>query len=306
MTESEIVIRDIEDAPEMRAVEEMQREVWGMSERDMVSVFMLKATCAAGGMLAGAFDGERLAGFVYGFIGLEGARPFMHSDMLAVLPEYRGRGLGRLLKLAQRERAIARGLSKVTWTFDPLQARNAYLNFARLGVIATRYCENFYGERSSSFLHATGTDRLWVSWPVASERVRLRVEGAKGASELASVENARPLVRVGSGFEPLREDLKMIREKLENAKEMTEARKGEAETSERESVTIEIPGDIARIEREDLSLAREWRRATRDAFTAALDAGYIVEEFTRRGDGERRKGVYVLTHGERLEDFPDV
>ena len=97
--------------------------------------------------------------------------------MLAVRPEYRNSNLGYRLKLAQRERALASGLTRMTWTFDPLQSLNAHFNFAKLGVVSDRYEVNFYGEETSSFLHRTGTDRLWVSWPLDSFRVTRRVEG---------------------------------------------------------------------------------------------------------------------------------
>jgi len=100
---------------------------------------------------------------VYGFPGFEGEHRVIHSDMLAVRAGDRDRGLGRALKLAQREAALARGVDRITWTFDPLQTRNAFLNLEKLGVVADRYLPDFYGHTSSP-LHAGGTDRLWVTW----------------------------------------------------------------------------------------------------------------------------------------------
>jgi predicted GNAT superfamily acetyltransferase len=282
MAEQEIVIRDITDVEEMRAVEELQKEVWGMSDRDIASVLMMRATNAVGGILVGAFDGARLVGFVYGFVGLDAARPIMHSDMLAVKREYRGHDLGRRLKLAQRERVLARGLRLVTWTFDPLQARNAHLNFARLGVVSDRYHVNFYGEHSSSPLHATGTDRLWVSWPIAHDRVRARIQGEGFDEDTTALAHTPALVHFGPGGEPLCEDF---------------------EKAEQPRILIEIPGDIGKIEKENPSLALEWRRATRRAFTDALSAGYLVEEFYRSARDGQRIGVYLLTAGRKLEEF---
>ena len=155
-------IREVRGIDELRAVEDMQIEVWGVKEREIVSTLTLIPVLAVGGILLGAFDGKTLAGFVYGFPGFEGDERIIHSDMLAVRDSYRDRGLGRTLKLAQRDRALAMGVHKITWTFDPMQPRNAHLNFG-LGVIADRYLRDFYFDTSSP-LHAGGTDRLWVTW----------------------------------------------------------------------------------------------------------------------------------------------
>ncbi|HEX7177987.1 MAG TPA: GNAT family N-acetyltransferase [Pyrinomonadaceae bacterium] len=288
MTEDGISIRDIVEVEEMRAVEELQMEVWGMPERDIVSVFMLRATNAAGGVLVGAFDGATLAGFAYGFVGLEDGRAILHSDMLAVLPAYRGRDVGYRLKLAQRERALARGLRVMTWTFDPLQARNARLNFGKLGVVSARYFVNFYGERSSSFLHSTGTDRLWVTWLLDSPRVRQRAATTARVAFDEWPARARELpalVRVGDNDAPVFE------EDADAASQMSER------------VLVEIPGDITALEERQPALALEWRLATRRAFTSALAAGYLVEEFFRIERAGRRVGAYLLTAGRTPEDF---
>ena len=156
-------IRELRNVGEFHAVEEMQKEVWGCSDLEVVPAVHFIPVCAVGGILLGAFDEGAMAGFVYGFPGFEGEERIIHSDMLAVRSTHRDRGLGRALKLAQRERALAMGVHKITWTFDPLQARNAHLNFAQLGVTADRYLRDFYGETTSP-LHQMGTDRLWVTW----------------------------------------------------------------------------------------------------------------------------------------------
>src|SRR5678816_1777975 len=169
---SEITIRNIDDAAEMRAVEDLQKEVWGIPDLDVVPLTQLVAAKEAGGVLIGAFDGDTLVGFVYGFPSYERGQLAHHSHMLAVKPAYRNFDLGRRLKLAQREQVLAQGIKLMTWTFDPLQSLNAYFNFNKLGVVADRYLINFYGEDAQSFLHRTGTDRLWVSWFIATDRVK--------------------------------------------------------------------------------------------------------------------------------------
>ena len=156
-------IRELRRHAELQAVEALQKEVWGCSDLDVLPAIHMTAAREVGAILLGAFDGETLVGFVYGFPGFEDETRVIHSDMLAVRETYRDRGVGRELKFAQREHALARGVDRITWTFDPFQTRNAWLNFTHLGVTADRYLRDFYGETSSP-LHAGGTDRLWVTW----------------------------------------------------------------------------------------------------------------------------------------------
>lgn len=178
-----IHIRPVETFAELRAVEELQKEVWGIPDLDVVPITHLVATAAAGGVLLGAFDRETLAGFVYGFVAQEDGQLAHHSHMLAVKPAYRNFNLGYKLKLAQREAVLAQGITLITWTFDPLQSLNAYFNFAKLGVISDRYLIDFYGEEAASFLHQTGTDRFWVKWELNSERVVKRLNKPNATPE---------------------------------------------------------------------------------------------------------------------------
>ena len=275
-----IVIRDARGQAEMRAIEELQKEVWGIPELEVVPTTQLVAAQAAGGVLLGAFDGETLAGFAYGFPGFEHGRATHHSHMLAVKPEFRSSNLGQRLKLAQRERVLAQGINRMTWTFDPLQSLNAYFNFSKLGVVSDSYFVNFYGEDAASFLHQTGTDRLWATWLLTSRRVNERLAKTISAHEF---EMAKPLVELGEDNAPRCYDL-------------DEGLSGE-------QAVIEIPQDISALEREDKELAARWREATRRAFTEAIAAGYLVEDFYRQSRNERQFGVYLLRWGKGLGDF---
>jgi predicted GNAT superfamily acetyltransferase len=268
-----ILIRDI-DSSELRAVEALQKEVWGVADLDVVPVTLFVAAKAVGATLIGAYDAGSLVGFVYGFTGYEEGHVTHHSHMLAVRPAYRNYQLGFKLKLAQRERVLAQGIKSITWTFDPLQSLNAHLNFAKLGVVSDTYKINFYGEATSSFLHQIGTDRLWVTWPLDSQRVRDRLQTRTTKQPLA-VANAPLLVRVTANCVP-----QMI---------------AEADTFANDHLTIEIPGDINALQRQHPQLAVEWREATRWAFTRALDAGYVVEEFYTATRNDQRVGVYLLS-----------
>ena len=270
---SNITIRDIDDVEEMRAVEELQKEVWGVPDLDVVPMTHLVAAKEAGGVLIGAFDGETLVGFVYGFPSFERGQLAHHSHMLAVKPAYRNFDLGRRLKLAQREHVIAQGIELMSWTFDPLQSLNAYFNFSKLGVIADRYFVDFYGQEAASFLHQTGTDRLWVSWFVSSEEVKRRISGL---SEDAKVDLEVPLVQVNDDDSPQRNELAQGHQHLK----------------------IEIPADIDSLQQRSPATASRWRQETRRAFTEAINAGYFVAAFTRATRGEKRIGQYLLKRHE--------
>src|SRR5215211_872645 len=201
---SRIQIREIGEIPQMRTVEDLQKEIWGIPDLDVVPLTQLVAAREAGGVLMGAFDGDTLVGFVYGFPSFERGQLAHHSHMLAVKPAYRNFDLGRKLKLAQREHVVAQGIGLISWTFDPLQSLNAYFNFSKLGVLADRYLPNFYGEDAASFLHQTGTDRLWVSWFVSSERVQRKIYGGSDEVNFSSVSS---LVEIDVDDSPRRNDL---------------------------------------------------------------------------------------------------
>src|ERR1044071_10441527 len=179
----------------MREVEQLQREIWGVEDLDIYPTLALKPQKEVGAILIGAFAEGRMVAFVFGFPGILDGETIIHSDMLGVLPAYRSHNLGYLLKCAQRDAALALGVKRITWTFDPLQSRNAHLNFAKLGVIADRYYVDYYGE-TSSFLHQGGTDRLWVTWLLNSERVKARMEQTR-ADEVIRAEDIVIEIQIG-------------------------------------------------------------------------------------------------------------
>lgn len=284
MEESKIIIRDIELISEMRDIEALQKEIWECDDRDIAPLTILAATLEVGGILIGAFDGSSLVGFAYGFIGKETGNLVHHSHMLAVKPAYRSFNIGYKLKLAQRERALAQGITRMTWTFDPLQSLNAYFNFNKLGVLADKYKVNFYGETTSSSLHQTGTDRLWVTWMLNSPRVRERLQTGAGKKDPPTdLERLVPLVQVGANNEP--------------------QRNGSTGVLPAEHLVLEIPLDINTLQRENPELGIKWREATRQAFTEMMAAGYMAEEFYRASRRDRSVGIYLLSLGKRVEDF---
>jgi predicted GNAT superfamily acetyltransferase len=272
------LVRDLKSFDDLSQLKAVEKEVWGMADEDSIPLTLAIACKAAGNIFVGAFDKDKLVGFAFGFLGREHGQTTIHSHMLAVLDQYRHLDLGSRLKQAQRERAMAMGVHEMTWTFDPLQSRNAHFNFAKLGVVSDTYKVDFYGPETSSILHRNGTDRLWVRWVLNSRRVRDRLAGKSARTEtLDALRLLAPLVRFNGDGCPVRADL--------------------ADSLSRQRVSIEIPGEILEIERADMGLAREWRDATRWAFREAIKAGFFVAEFCRSIRGQQGPGAYLLQRG---------
>ncbi len=246
----------------MQAVEELQKEVWGIPDIEVVPISQLAAATAAGGCLLGAFDFGKLVGFAYGFVSYEKGQMAHHSHMLAVKPKYRNYKLGEKLKRAQREFVLQQGIFLMSWTFDPLQSLNAYFNFNKLGVVSNQYFVSFYGDDAPSFLHQNDTDRLWVIWNLKEE---------KGVSS-TNIEKVKRLVKLSENNIPQTFYL----------------------SEEDEQVAIEIPADINDLVKRNSDLARKWREFTRKAFVNALENGFTVTEFFRGKREFSEYGVYLL------------
>jgi predicted GNAT superfamily acetyltransferase len=266
-------------APEIRlfsrleeyvACVDLQEEIWGAGFREQVSAAILMIANKMGGVAAGAFDEEdRLLGFVFGLTGVKDGGLAHWSDMLAVRPELRDLGLGTRLKAFQRELLLERGIGLMHWTFDPLQARNAYVNFAKLGITTREYVENMYGETASP-LHRVGTDRLVARWEIDSPRVVARLAGEDPAPTLKALDargDGVPLPRILSW--DLQSDLP-----VPEAADLSL-------TGPR--LLLTIPGEVDSVMATDLPLAIRWREATREPFLHYLARGYELRELVREG-----------------------
>jgi predicted GNAT superfamily acetyltransferase len=190
-TASEHDAKDIRVGPVTTMAEyercvEVQLAVWGYSDGDLIPKRVFIVAQRIGGQVVGAFDGDLLVGFAMALPGYRDGKPYLHSHMLAVLPEYRNAGLGRRMKLAQREDALARGFDRMEWTFDPLEIKNAHLNLARLGAIVRRYIPDFYGPSSSLLQGGLPTDRLVAEWWLRSARVGRILGESKLGEEMAA------------------------------------------------------------------------------------------------------------------------
>jgi len=166
-----LVIRSCDSAQEYEACLALQRQVWGFNDEDLVPTRLFIVAQKIGGQVIGAFDGDKLVAFALGIPGNRNGHLYMHSHMLAVDPAYRNAGLGRRVKLFQREDALGKGIELIEWTFDPLEIKNAYLNVEKLGAIARRYTINQYGMVSSALQGGLPTDRLTAEWWLKSKRV---------------------------------------------------------------------------------------------------------------------------------------
>jgi predicted GNAT superfamily acetyltransferase len=173
----EVLIRNLDGPDDFHQAEEVQIKTWGFGDRDLVPAAMFAVARNFGGQALGAFNGERMVGFALSFGAVEDGHAHFHSHMVAVLPDYRSHGLGRRIKMAQREDALRRGVHAIAWTFDPLQPRNAYFNLVLLGGLGVRYIDDLYGETSSPLHGGIPTDRLAIQWNLLSSRVLQALEG---------------------------------------------------------------------------------------------------------------------------------
>ena len=261
-------IRPLDGAAELRACVRLQETTWGPDFEERVPATILRIAQRVGGIASGAFDAEgELAGFVFGITGPEDGRLVHWSDMLAVRPEARGRGLGEALKRHQREVLLGRGVQTVLWTFDPLEARNARLNLSRLGATAGEYLRDYYGESGSPLHRGLGTDRLLVRWAIGSARVRDRLDGRASAPFEVADLNAVLEAEIRDG-PPVPGDVLAV--------------------PSGPGVTIAVPAEIQSLKERDPGLARAWRAATRAAFEACFAGGYEAVELVRGEDGVAR------------------
>jgi predicted GNAT superfamily acetyltransferase len=253
----------------------LQRAVWGLSDLEITSTLQLTATLHAGGLLHLAETAEGVpVAFAYAFPAIRGGVAHLHSDMLAVLPGYQERGIGGRLKWAQREDALRAGVSLITWTYDPLQARNANLNLHRLGATAMEFLENFYGVTSSTLHHRLPTDRLLVYWNLRSPRVLALAEKRKI--------NARSPVP----------DLPRINEvKWQAGWPVSSEPVLDLEAPE---LLLEIPPDWNVLAAAGPRVAEAWQARVKRAFQAYFGRGYIADDFALTEEGGRRRPFYVL------------
>lgn len=271
---SSVTIRQLRNHAEYQQCVRLQRETWGENFTEVVNPAIQMVGQKLGGVTAGAFDESgMMIGFVFGLTGLMNGEIVHWSDMLAVRAEWRDKGIGRELKLFQREEMLKHGVRSIYWTYDPLEARNAYLNLQVLGARISEYVRNMYATDEGSPLHAgLGMDRFIVRWQLTEERVERAIRG-EPPSICADIESA-PIVNSKetpqSGIEPHEWDL-----------------------PDASFIRVEIPREIQRLKKLSPDSGLRWRLNTRRVFEHYLSRGYSVEMFSR--DFENNRCFYVLT-----------
>ena len=267
MVQGEASIRPFTSRGDYAACVELQRETWGEHFADIVPPTILMVSQRLGGVAAGAFGpGGRLLGFVFGMTGIRDGEPVHWSDMLAVRPEARGTGLGKRLKLFQRDRLLERGVRRVQWTYDPLVVRNANLNLNGLGAAPIEHVVNLYGDTGSSLHAGLDTDRFIVEWRLDDATPTERHAGAGAAAVPApsAVPAGTDSATVDVGSSPIC-DLKSTA--------------AERPLPAEPSVRVAAPADIYAIKAADPAQARAWLALQRLAFTHYLGRGYRVTGF---------------------------
>lgn len=270
-----MIIRPLESSEDFQAFEDLQREIWGQNVAEVVTSSLARIVQRIGGIAAGAFDARgTMVGLVFGFTGFSNGRPVHWSHMLAVRDNLRDAGIGKKLKLYQRDVLLHAGTKEVYWTYDPLVARNAHLNFNSLGVEVTEYVPDMYGPGDDSELfRGIGTDRFVVVWRIDTERVENILAGGLPENSAGFTDAPLAVSRIHAGA-PC-----SVLQRLN------------VDVAPR--VRIEIPPDIHAVRNLSALTAAECRRATREAFQHYLSAGYGVLGFYR--DEQAGRCYYCLS-----------
>jgi predicted GNAT superfamily acetyltransferase len=285
-----IVIKPVTGLADIEQLEQIQRETWGMSDLEMIPARFMHSMQFNGACLLGAYDGDKMVGFVFGLLGTDerledrvdevaAARLLMYSAISGVLPAYQSTGVGQRLKMAQREFALRIGVRLITWTYDPLESRNAYFNIVKLGVICQNYVRNYHGEMGG-INAGLPTDRFYVEWWITSKRAQSRAISKRRKLNLEAFTSA------GS---------ELINAAERRANGLLAPPSDYLDSSSR-IVLVEIPTDIQIIKREDMNLASAWRQHTRHLFEHYFLGGYLVTDFVRHKDTDDfDRSYYVLT-----------
>lgn len=288
---SAISIHPIHELNKMAEIEPVEQEIWGIADIEVTCTHTLHALVENGGSLIGAYDEDRLVGFVLGIPAIinDLNRPLtdrlkLYSYMAGVRPSYQGQGIGKRLKLAQREDALRQGYALITWTYDPLESLNARLNIGKLGAVCHTYHRHFHGDLGG-INAGLPTDRFNVDWWLDSEHVKGKVMGEKRPLSLPSliaqgtiILNPTIINSAGLPIPP------------------------EAVAKPTGASLIEIPTNIRAIKEQNFALAETWRLHTRHLFETAFAQSYTVTDFVWHRDENGRFHSYYLLTKPKIED----
>jgi predicted GNAT superfamily acetyltransferase len=284
-----LIIRELTRLADFEKLLDIQRRVWLHDEADLTPVHQFRITSRMGAIVLGGFINDRLAGFVYSFPAIFQKRLIQHSHLLAVLPEYRGYGLGKKLKWAQRQKALKLGYDLITWTVDPLQSRNANLNIHTLGAIARTYWRNFYGYQPALLLGSDiPTDRLLMEWRILEKSAGLRQRKKFDANDVSGLPKAvERELNIGE------------KKELGNRRRARRAAGGKFVLPGKPRLSLnsprilaEVPPGISELKKKPDVIAA-WQSALRRTFEYYFSRGYVVDDFIF-GD----RCFYVLRRGQ--------
>jgi predicted GNAT superfamily acetyltransferase len=280
------IIRILETPEEMEQAEHIQAVVWPGSDMDVVPGHMLLTAAHNGGLVLGAFEGEKMVGMLFGFVGLydvpDGPRPKHCSHQMGVLPDARDAGIGFALKRAQWQMVRRQGLDRITWTYDPLMSRNGRLNIGRLGAVCNTFLRSLYGDMRDGLNAGLPSDRFQVDLWVNTHRVERRMSDqplpaltleeceAADVQVLYPVDGSAVFVRPPGRFDAPGSAL----------------------------ILAEIPSDFLQLKETDFKLARDWRFFSREIFETCFSSGYLVTDFVFDSAHGHPRSFYLLTHGE--------
>ena len=273
-----IEIRSLKTLDELEKVQELDRLIWGMNES--VPTHQTLTAVKNGGMVIGAYSGDRLIGFQYSFAGFNGEEVYLCSHMLGIHPDYRHLGIGERLKKAQRMEAIKLGYRQITWTYDPLESVNAYLNIGKLGAIVSTYIPNAYGEMNDPLNYGLASDRFLAEWWIQDQ-------------SFASTEEKK-MDQVGDFKANLVIDWQYNANGIPLPLDVDRSF-----DMDKSIVFVPIPDQFQEMKKKDQQIAIEWRMKTRDAFMHYFSKGWIVSGFIKNNEEQmgKEKGIhlYVLT-----------
>ena len=275
----EIEIRHPKSPEEFRYIEEIQRDAWGALDIDITPTHVCVATYLASRCVYIAFHRNKPIGFVWGMLGMQNGEIILHSHQLGVLREYQNKNVGFLLKLRQREYALERGIRLIRWTFDPLQSRNAYFNFNKLGVICREYIVNLYGEIRDELNRGLPSDRLYVEWHIDTPRVHGRIKGRKPPA-LEGLPRSIPIIN-----------------RVEREHYFPRTTHVEMDLDD-EFLLVEIPKNYIEIKSANPSLILDWRLKLREIFTEYLSRKYTIVDIITN---EKKNRIFYVLSSANLE-----
>ncbi|RYG72029.1 GNAT family N-acetyltransferase [Lentibacillus lipolyticus] len=247
MTES-ITIKQLTKMDELHQMQKIEQAVWAMSPNPVHQTYTAMNN---GGIILGAFDGTEMVGFLYSFAGFDGNQPYLCSHMMGMLPDYRRRGLGKKMKLQQFRLAQQYGYSMITWTYDPLESMNAYLNLHQLRATGAHYKPNYYGTMTDKLNQGLRTDRFQIEWDLTTEQKPTETK----------VDTNRLLIQAQPDEEPI-SNLAIFDES-------------------KDSWFVPIPENFQTIKQENIGLAKKWRNVTGNVFEKLFAAGFAADDLLR-------------------------